>query len=473
MTLLPPLMPLLDGTRDHRDLMRDSDLTDAALRQVLSTLFAAGMLVDGPAAGEVDQSEAFFERMVDASRRNRSAVDARTKRESRRILVAGTGRAAEVIRSALIESGVVLVKPNGSIEEAFLCVVVDTGDAASLDVERKAREAAIPILPVRVGALESGIGPVSHHDFGPCLACIQHACAERGGTPAEGPLRVYALMVAIEVTMLISEVGRPTSEKAAIRIDPVDLSTSSHWIPRRPGCHVCGTGVELDTASELAYIYEASVEFPPSRLRNPRDHQGHFESSSVRLTYDRREFPATDRVDLTGGSESRSCAPNSPLEILGRLLQYSFGFKPAKEQKIRPRRWAPSGGNLGSQQAYLSIRNVQGIPDGEYAYVAADHSLARVASRDPGVLPASSTPSVELFIASELERVWKKYSAFAYRVTALDAGVAIAHVALMAATSGLTLRCEPGWNEAETARRFELDRSQQSISARVMIGGFA
>ncbi|MEN2741753.1 hypothetical protein ABCS02_28545 [Microbacterium sp. X-17] len=466
-------MPLLDGTRDHRALARDSDLTEVALRQVLSTLFAAGMLVDGPAAGEIDQSYAFFERMVDASRRNRSAVDARAKRDSRRILVAGTSPAAEAIRTALIEAGIVLVQPDSSIEEVFLCVLVDPGDAASLDVEIKARAAAIPILPVRVGALESGIGPVSHHDFGPCLACIQHASPARGGALSDCALRVHALMVAIEVTMLVCEVGRPTSEKAAIRIDPVDLSTSSHWIPPRPECRVCGAGVELDTATELAYIYETSVEFPPSRLANPRDHQGHFESSSVRLTYDRREFPASHRVDLTAGSESGSCLPNSPLAILGRLLRYSFGFKPAEEQAIRPRRWAPSGGNLGSPQAYLSIRNVPGILDGEYAYVAVDHSLVPVAARDVAMPPASTPASVELFIASELERVWNKYSAFAYRVTALDAGVSLAHVILMAATAGLTLRCEPGWNEAETARRFELDRSQQSISARVVIGGFA
>lgn len=473
LTLLPALMPLLDGSRDHGDLVRDSDLAEVALRQVLSTLFAAGMLVDGPPPREGDQSDAFFERLVDASRRNRSAVDARKKRESRRILVIGSGPAAEAVRMALIEAAFVLAHPDASVEDVSLCIIVDPAGAMPHEVERRARAAATPILPVRLGALESGIGPVSHHDFGPCLDCIQHARPARGGTPSEAALRAHALMVAIEVTMLISEVGRPTSEKAAISIDASNLATSSHWVPRRSECRVCGTGVELDGASELAYLYEASVEFPPARLANPRDHQGHFESSSVRLTYDRRAFSGAPTVALTAEPDYGSDVQKSPLAVLGRLLQFSFGFKPAEEQTIRPRRWAPSGGNLGSPQAYLSIRNVRGIADGEYAYVAADHSLARVAVADPAIPPASSTPSVELFIASELERVWKKYSAFAYRVTALDAGVALAHLALMVATSALTLQFEPGWNEAEAARRFDLDRSQQSISARVMIGGFA
>lgn len=316
------------------------------------------------------------------------------------------------------------------------------------------------------------IGPVSYHDYGPCLACIEDAHPARGGTPSDAVFGAQATLVATEIVLLVSEVGRPTVHRSAVSIDASDFSTSSRRIPQRSGCGTCGAGIDVDGATELAYQYETAVEFPPGRLANPRDHQGHFESSSVILTYDRRRFPGTPTIELPVRRPSEYDAATRSIHELGRLLLHSFGFKPEEEQTIRPRRWAPSGGNLGSPQAYLTISGVKGIDDGDYAYVAGDHALAQLTSVDRVGASRSSAPSVELYMASELERVWKKYSAFAYRVTALDAGVALAHVALMASTSSLTLTFHPGWNEAETARRFGMDRSQQSLSAHVTIGGF-
>lgn len=467
--LLPRLMPLLDGSRDHEELAREVELKDVELRQMLSTMFAAGMLIDGPPYPDGGDSDAYFERMADASRRNRSIQDVRAKLESRSVLVVGEGAPAVALRRALTESHLMVATDDTAVEDVFLCVIIGLDEPASRQIEKRARIAGVPLYPVQFGEFESSIGPISHHDFGPCLACIGYAVPANGGALSETGLRSQALLVAIELTLIVADAGRPASEKSAIGIRGTDLLTSTRWVPRRAECSVCGAGQELDVETEIAYRYETSVEFPPRRLGNPRDHQGHFESGSVRLTYDRRSFPEAPLVELPPG-EPVDDAHRSPLGELARLLLTAFGYKPEAEQSIRPRRWAPSGGNLGSPQAYLTVTGMPGLVDGDYAYVARDHALALLKAHASDV---SDQPTrVELFVVNELGRVWKKYSAFAYRVTALDAGVVIAHLSLVAATLAVTIAVQPGWSESETVRRYGLDRSQQSISARIILGRF-
>ncbi len=129
------------------------------------------------------------------------------------------------------------------------------------------------------------------------------------------------------------------------------------------------------------------------------------------------------------------------------------------------RRWAPTGGNLGSPQAYFTTRDVPDVPDGRWMYRGDAYAACRLGDADDG------DPGVELVVVSEMYRVWKKYNTFSYRIVALDAGVAMAHVAIAATGLGLPTTNHLGWVAAELQSRYDLDDSEQMVTGKLTIGG--
>jgi len=193
----------------------------------------------------------------------------------------------------------------------------------------------------------------------------------------------------------------------------------------------------------------------------------HFESESIHLQFAVREFPGCERfplapitLPLTGVSDGLA------LDGLSYVLATAFGFKRTSEDAItRARRWAPTGGNLGSPQAYLAISNIEGLANGYYAYSAYEHSLVLLQADAELV-----DEGVEIVIVSEFDRVWRKYGTFSYRVVSLDAGVALTNLALMSTHIGLKMSNLTSWDEHDIAKRFGIDLFTQAVTARVILG---
>ncbi|WP_181435060.1 hypothetical protein [Curtobacterium sp. MCBD17_019] len=470
--LLPDLLPLIDGTRTWHELAAAVEVPEATIRQVLGILYSAGLLEDGAAAAPGTGSSLldFLSRTVDATRYHRSGHEAAAALRSGVVAVlCDDDDLGDAVRTALRSSEVPVGSPHEVVESAQgLIVALSTGSRTQASDRLAAyRDVGIPVLPVTLQPGTATLGPVSYPDHNPCPDCTSHGLRGTGrgsgGVSRDGGLHVRDLLpafIAHEVVLLLAGVGTARTISEAIVMDEAPLRTSFEFVTRRPGCVSCGTG-GTETGSS-AFAYEESVAFPPARLTKPRTHQQHFEPANIALSMEQRHH---DGLRLALPADVDAGHDTSVAAAVAQTLATAFALKPpafAPEGKVR--RWSPTGGNLGSPQAYFTTRGVPGLPDGRWMYRGDEYAAYRVA--EPGAGPSG----VELVIVAELYRVWKKYNTFAYRIAALDAGVALSHVAIAAAVLGLPVRNEFGWNAIQLERDYLLDANEQMVVGMVRIG---
>jgi SagB-type dehydrogenase family enzyme len=463
--ILPAMFPLLDGSRDWGALAESLALSEEQVREVLSVLFSVGLLEEGPRSELRDPLQYFVDRAVDCTRKNRSGTQARLRLGRSSVFLRAPERMLPAIQDEIELLGV-------SLADSEVCdlavLVVEAATAHELSKQAaRLRSAGVPILFVGLSSAFLAIGPTSHSDHGACFDCILAELDLQGVPETEFVADLLAPAVAIETTLLLARIGVARTVRNSIIVEPEPLSNHPVFVSPRPGCQQCGAGHEEQLDPPLALRYENAVAFPPQRLTNPRDHQMHFEANSIQLQFEVRKFPGLPRIILDQVTlPLGDTAPGLRLETVGAILATAFGFKrlPGDQQK-RARRWAPSGGNLGSPQAYVSINGVAGIQDGLYAYGAFEHSLVFISS-GRGDEPAG----IELYVVSEFDRVWKKYGTFSYRVVALDAGVVLTHLALMSTHLGLHITNLTTWDEEAVALMFGIDLSAQAVTAHVLIG---
>jgi SagB-type dehydrogenase family enzyme len=150
-------------------------------------------------------------------------------------------------------------------------------------------------------------------------------------------------------------------------------------------------------------------------------------------------------------SRQPSNSPRLNLTTIACLLNLSAGLKPVSGKG--PHRWVPSGGNLGSIEAFLIARQIDGIAPGAYLYMPEQHALARLNQRGTDhveavlttVCPEDSAPALLVF-AGGYGRIARKYGAFAYKLLHLDAGVSSSQLLLVAAAMSVPVESVSGWN---------------------------
>jgi SagB-type dehydrogenase family enzyme len=121
-------------------------------------------------------------------------------------------------------------------------------------------------------------------------------------------------------------------------------------------------------------------------------------------------------------------------------------------------RWAATGGNLASAEAYLLAGPSQfpDLPGSIFRYNDIGHGLIAI-RRSPVPLARClagtglTAPPVQLAIVlvGAVGRVRQKYDTFAYRLTHLDAGCAAAQLAAVGRGYGLTVSSAPGADDRE------------------------
>src|SRR5262249_31935188 len=131
------------------------------------------------------------------------------------------------------------------------------------------------------------------------------------------------------------------------------------------------------------------------------------------------------------------------------------------------RRWAATGGNLGSVELYIAAADVAGLEAGVYFYQSQKHVLARLfpyPRREAGVdflckgaptIP-EEIPQATVVMAGAYSRVAQKYGAFAYRVVHLDAGVGLTQIQAVAGSLGLEAYPATHWDEKHISNQLDL-----------------
>ena len=182
-----------------------------------------------------------------------------------------------------------------------------------------------------------------------------------------------------------------------------------------------------------------------------------------------REFCGAPRIDLPLGARRLAVrfadlyrADTVPVQALcldtvAMLMELSLAISAWKV--FGPDRWAvrcnPSSGNLHPTEAYLICRNVPGLADGVYHYLARSHSLEQ-RCRYPRALPGQAELRVGLSSIAWRE-AWK-YGERAFRYCQLDTGHALGALRYAAACLGWTLTLDADCGSAQLTHWLGLDR---------------
>jgi SagB-type dehydrogenase family enzyme len=284
--------------------------------------------------------------------------------------------------------------------------------------------------------------------------------------PSPARVATWAALAATEVVHLLSRVGLPSSFSGCTIFDLVGWTQSSIGAYRRPGCPRClpsGIPAQVDRR-EVAHVYEQAVTFPPREWLNPKDHQAHYKPANAALQQYNKEYLAAPRIPLID-------FPG----YLSTLLLRTAGLRDSGPGQVS--RWAPTGGNLGSVQAYVLALDVDGIAPGWYFYQRAGHSLARIRTMSTtdgaveAVCPALAPeqPAALIVLTGALGVVAAKYDDFAYRVLCLDAGVALAQLAAIADDNGLTALFADRWDDMALSEALRVAGDAEPVTAVVAL----
>ncbi|MGY0232124.1 tpaE [Longispora urticae] len=474
--LVPRLLPLLDGVRDHDAVAAELGVSTTTVFTVLSLLWTCGVVeetapdtdvswVPGPLAD-------YLSRIGDATEANAAWEGAAARLATARLRLTGDPRLVAALRVAL--AGTV---PGLDADEPTLVVVCAT-PSHPLDGVLAAAcwNEGTPLLHLGVSGDVVEIGPYVDRRLGPCLDCLLD--------PADAPeestvedLGLAAALAAADLVALLSRATRVGLPGRWRRIGLTRLAQSGRSGVSRPGCPACSTAPGEPRPAPVSARYEAAVALPPKEYADVKAHQVHYQPANMALQRGHKTWPVAPRqkippadLGLLSGSAAPASAPPAALdpEHLALLLAVAAGWQ--HETPDRVWRWTASGGNIGSVVAHVLVRDLDGVPPGVYGYVPAGHELALLrAGRPAACSPDCAAPACLLF-TGDLPRVASKYGAFGLRVVLLDAGCAQAAVLSVAEALGLPARPAVDLDDERLGDLLGIDLDAEPVTAVIHLG---
>ncbi|KUJ49675.1 hypothetical protein ACZ90_67195 [Streptomyces albus subsp. albus] len=469
--LLPDLIPLLDGTRTVEEAAAVvGRVRPVAIRAAVALLYTAGLLHDGPdeaplVPGHVPSSVAtYVARSLDSTRARRSPGEVFAGLAAHPLSIVDTGKPAGAIADLLRRSGErpELVGPDHRPRagETVLMVCEEHEDTAALSAldQRCAGVGATWLRVFRSGSTLE-VGPRFEAQSTACYDCFVAGRGEMPPAPPSGDGtchdETWTALVATEVFNQRTRVGTSVAQSGWAVTNLDRWRTEIFVLSRRPGCERCLPHT-IASAPPLPYIYEQATAFPPRHLMDPKGHQNHYKLGNILIQHEHLTYASAEQIPLPRYDLDQLPTGSGvcDLEALSAVLLASYGLKPEPHDE-QVRRYPATGGNLGSPQGFVLVRDVRGLEAGAYYYEPFTHRLSVLATAGDGldVEAAARSAGVELRSAaagivtvSALTRVAKKYAALALRICLLDAGVARSYALAVADELGVTGRVEEAWD---------------------------
>jgi SagB-type dehydrogenase family enzyme len=473
---------------------------------------------------------AFLRRHVDATRVNRSGWEALRRLNYAKAGVCVTGLHAEETAAHIVNllknAGVGFARrvnfgnyfddvfTEGTVSGTRTLVVLIDGceDTDALEgLDNQCAELGIPWIRARVDMelLTAELGPYFERGETACYKCFQNSrLAEQPPADRRNTLttygadrlmrRAWASIVASEAIYVMSRIGPMTTRGLVAHYNLTTWDVERLAVCRMPGCVDCrGPGASNQIGpTPVAVAYEDAVAFPSRHLLDPKSHQIHYHAHSLELAYQSKQYPSAPRFPLPVACEATlqtgdalncvmrgSAVATEPLTLgrLAALLMFTAGLNGEGGQAHEKlRRWAPTGGNLGSVELYVAAEAVDGLESGIYFYQVHGHALARLSSMEAGKVAAfidraapgrASVGAALMVFVAAYERVAQKYASFGYRVVQLDAGVAIAQMQAAANGLGLKVAIAHGWRCDVIADELRLIRSSELVTCAAHVCG--
>ena len=351
-------------------------------------------------------------------------------------------------------------------------------------------------LRASLGEASAEIGPVFTADTNLCLPCLVEKQSENDLTcPSLCRTDRVALsaMLASEVTALLLNPS-PASRtfrryslaffQPEVRTWPTNglcLQGHGEHVDRQEGAVL--DAERIQRIAPLSMLYEEAIASRQetsdiggdTQAGLPSSHKKMLNSPSITLPTMKLDLPQPILSLLLAKQKSRETSLQ--LEAVAQLLALSVGVKTMIGNEVR--RWAPSGGNLGSAEAYLIATNVEGLAPGIYLYKPEEHTLKRLNQQNTGqvrvackaVLEGQSAPAMIVFVGAYC-RIGRKYGSFAYKLAHLDAGSASSQLLLTASALRLDVRNAQRWMPKKLASALLLRDHEEAVTQVFCLGSW-
>ncbi|MFW6692179.1 nitroreductase family protein [Streptomyces sp. MAR4 CNX-425] len=504
---VPRLLPFLDGEHRVADACAQLSVVPARVRQAVRLLDDWGVIEGGtrPPGGVPEESVVFHSRLLAPTRGRGGTGELLHELAGARVLLAvdGDEEFASRLREDLTASGVGAVETAGDPAESSLAVVLDVpGRPEALDsLVRAAHSGGVPVLRIAFAEDAVEAGPLFCAADSACVACFRRdhdaggMVLTHGGT---GTRELLAGVAATEVLAVLAATTAVGSLNTLMRVSLSDWATEHYlFVPHddcgveteRPDGH--DESGEPDVPDEQARLiegYEWYQALPPPglnakpRLLAPEKQQ----LEALRRQRPRRMSvparglpPEPDLPPLDGDRPPKGTSPVGRAKLAG-LLTWAAGYRGAGTEEAGTRRWAPSGGGLGSVELYVVAESDPfGLPGTVFAYDDMGHRMLSVrADAVPlksalgATGPNAADVDAAIVLVATVGRLLPRYGSFSWRLAHLDAGFTAMQLAAAARGYGLRASFASTWAD-DLADVLQLDPASECVAAVVGVAGTA
>jgi SagB-type dehydrogenase family enzyme len=512
-SLLPRLLPLLDGRHSREQVCAELSIGHAHFDQVVTLLRQRGLLEwvrPWNAIGfEAEHVAAYMSRTIGIADSCLSADDLAGDLAAATVLVAAPPALAGPIAADLAETGVGTVRILRPAEAADVsagasgpCLAAVFDDPVNADVLDEMITAQQRhdwrVLRFSGTADYAEVGPVFCGPHTACIDCFRRSYkagyesrTENGAgessaaVPCTADAAALGVLASLVTSALLSMLTRQAPAHPLTQLTRTTLSgallTESYEVVPDLECASCVGGTPpQDAVSRDMLTYEWRVRKMPPSFELVEAPTPARQSYLLSLQQQRDEFPTSPGHGLpsqpAGGwpDVARSNRPIDEDALVG-ILTRTAGFQSvARTAATRTDnwRWAPSGGNMASVAVYLVTDAVlYGLPGtilryddiGHRVISIRDDAIALAQFLDETDLDASHT-DVAIVLVGEAGRLSQKYTDFAWRLTHLDTGCAALQLSLVAACYGLRATFASTW-PARLNEMLELERHHEVVTA--------
>jgi SagB-type dehydrogenase family enzyme len=514
-SLLPRLLPLLDGQRSGEEIRAQLSLGPVQFDRVVSLLGKRALLEwvrpERAAGCGAEHVASYLSRTLNITEDHRSADDLADELASATVLIAAPPLLARPIAADLSETGVgtaivlrasqVTDALSGATGRYVAAVWDDQANREALDeVVEACQERGLPVLRFSGTAHAAEVGPIFYGPHTACVSCfrrgqgpsgelapdkrspLQPEAAEDGTAGASVTEMLPGLVTSALLAMLLGQPGAAVPLRRLVRISLPSMLTDAYDVVPDLECERCAGGTApQDITSQDCLAYEWVMGKWPACLTSGSALSPAEARRLIVLQRERDGLPSSPRHRLPDQHDvpapgAGACPRGLDESVLAGILVRTAGFRPAAADPSGAQpsnsRWMASGGNLASVTLYLVTESdLFGLPGTIFRYDDIEHQVVSVhADRVPLAqilaetgLDAARTELV-IVLAGAVGRLRKKYHNFAWRLAHLDAGCAAMQLRTVAGGYGMRATFAAAW-PAQLGQALELDPHYEIVTA--------
>jgi SagB-type dehydrogenase family enzyme len=503
-TLIPELIPLLDGTRTILELTEElPEYSPRNIYEAIALLYTRGVIQEG--YQKMDSGSPYLpylERFIDGTRINSSAGQALDRLLSFTINVISTQEIYTKLEKQFstldmkVKFGNSIVDKDGN--QITLLVLKNLSNLEEYrDTLKELTKLKVPCFLAILQGSTLITGPYFDNDSTMCFECfleqLERIPSHYKMDKIAGMDRLHEVAlsyVAGELTNFLSKVSSLLITQNMINI--VDLTTLSGEqikFSKVPYCKGCdGNAINQDPVIDIVSQYESFVTFPPREFISIKDHQNHYRPKNLELAKFFKEFNSFPFIKLENESSLPDTAAlknekDGQLLKLAKILLYSNGLKAGNNQRQNQvNRYAPTGGNLGSVDMYFINTGIKDLDRAVFFYDPLKHGLSQITEKlDDDFLDETiegkgeiETEFTEHFgyivLAGSYEKVAQKYKEFGYRIVNLDAGAAFTHIQASSQAMGLRISESDRFIDDNLKKLLKINRRKEMITYLIAVG---